>query len=102
MLLGSSFWSRYWFNLSYIGDACLCYLASRVLSWEFEPSSHVVCNLFKDQVVILFLHEFIYIDVKGKLMIQVGERLLLNAIFLLVFDVLSLPPHWFSVNSSSL
>lgn len=46
--------------------------------------------LVKDQVAILFLHEFIYIDVKGKLMIQVGERLLLNAIIFSVFDAVSL------------
>ena len=34
-----------------------------------------------DQVVIPLSHEFMYIDVKGKLLILVDQSLLLNAIF---------------------
>lgn len=56
--------------------------------WSLSKSHTLCAILVKDQVAILFSHEFIYIDVKGKLMIQVSERLLLNAIF---FTVQCLP-----------
>lgn len=78
-LLGSSFWSG---TSLIFRKLVMLAMAKPAESWGSSLREvNSVCNLFEDQVLILFSHEFIYIDVKGKLVILACERLLLMPFF---------------------